>query len=57
MCGVAANWSSELSGKNVDLANVEYVLINNLGVETGKAFGLSHSASLTLGATFSRFAG
>ncbi len=25
MCGVAANWSSELSGKNVDLANVEYV--------------------------------
>ncbi len=32
-------------------------LINNLGVETGKAFGLSHSASLTLGATFSRFAG
>ena len=57
MCGVAANWSSELSGKNVDLANVEYVLINNLGVETGKAFGLSHSVSLTLGATFSRFAG
>ena len=39
------------------LDNVEYVLINNLGVETGKAFGLSHSASLTLGAAFSRFAG
>ena len=57
MCGVAVNWSSQLSGKNVDLANVEYVLINNLGVETGKAFGLSHSASLALGSAFSRFAG
>lgn len=57
MCGVAVNWNHSLSGKNVDLANVEYVLINNLGVVTGHALGLSSSASLGLGAAFSRFAG
>lgn len=57
MCGVAVNWNHSLSGKNVDLANVEYVLINNLGVVTGHALGLSSSAALGLGAAFSRFAG
>ncbi len=57
MCGVAANWGKLLGGKNVDLANVEYVLINNLGAETAKGLGLSHSAGLALGAGFSRFAG
>lgn len=57
MCGVAVNWNHSLSGKDVDLANVEYVLINNLGVVTGHALGLSSSAALGLGAAFSRFAG
>lgn len=57
MCGVAVNWNHSLAGKNVDLANVEYVLINNLGVVTGHALGLSSSAALSLGAAFSRFAG
>ncbi|CCI87921.1 glutamate/gamma-aminobutyrate family transporter YjeM [Lactobacillus gigeriorum] len=57
MCGVAANWQDLLGGKSVDLANVEYVLINNLGIETGHGLGLSHSAALALGQVFSRFAG
>lgn len=57
MCGVAANWSKLLGGKGVDLANVEYVLINNLGVVTGHSLGLSQSASLALGSAFSHFAG
>lgn len=57
MCGVAANWRDALGGKNVDLANVEYVLINNLGIEMGHGLGLSNSASLALGTIFSRFAG
>lgn len=56
MCGVVANWNSQLGGKNVNLANVEYVLINNMGLLLGKGLGLSHAASLTLGVTFSRFA-
>lgn len=56
MCGVVANWNSQLGGKNVNLANVEYVLINNMGLVLGKGLGLSHAASVTLGVTFSRFA-
>ena len=57
MCGVAVNWNKELGVKGVDLANVEYVLINNLGVVTGHSLGLSESASLAIGSAFSHFAG
>src|SRR5699024_6936334 len=46
-----------LGGKGVDLANVEYVLINNLGIVTGHSLGLSHSISLAIGTVFSRLAG
>ena len=57
MCGVAVNWNKELGVKGVDLANVEYVLINNLGVVAGHSLGLSESASLAIGSAFSHFAG
>lgn len=57
MCGVAVNWNKSLGGKGVDLANVEYVLINNLGIVTGHSLGLSHSTSLAIGTVFSRLAG
>lgn len=57
MAGVATNWHKTLGGSKVDLANVEYVLINNLGLVTGHSLGLSHSASVALGTAFSRFAG
>jgi amino acid transporter len=56
MCGVAASWNSQLGGKNVNLANVEYVLINNLGIVMGKGLGLSASTAAGLGVAFSRFA-
>ena len=57
MCGVATNWKGQLAGKNVDLANVEYILINNLGIETGHGLGLSTEASKNLGLIFARCAG
>lgn len=53
MCGAA----KDAGVKGVDLDNVEYVLINNLGVVTGKSLGLSQSASLAIGSAFSHFAG
>lgn len=53
MCGAA----KDAGVKGVDLANVEYVLINNLGVVTGHSLGLSQSASLAIGSAFSHFAG
>lgn len=57
MCGVAVNWNAKLGSKNVNLANVEYVLINNLGIVTGRDLGLSHSSCIMLGTIFSRCAG
>ncbi|MBD5431690.1 glutamate/gamma-aminobutyrate family transporter YjeM [Lactobacillus agrestimuris] len=57
MCGVVANWSADLSGKHVDLANVEYVLINNMGLEIGHGLGLSHATSVQIGQWCARFAG
>ena len=45
MCGA----TKDAGVKGVDLDNVEYVLINNLGVVTGKSLGLSQSASLAIG--------
>lgn len=57
MCGISANWNTQLGSKGINLGNVEYVLINNLGVVTGHGLGLSHSASLAMGSAFSRFAG
>lgn len=53
MCGISTNWHSVLGKSSVDLANCEYVLINNLGIEVGKAFGLSGTAALGIGKFFS----
>lgn len=57
MCGVAVNWKAQLGGKEVDLANVEYILINNLGIVLGHSLGLSNSVSATIGSVFSHCAG
>lgn len=54
MCGVTTNWHEVLGKKSVDLANVEYVLINNMGLVAGSHLGLSHAASVTLGRVFSQ---
>ncbi|MDM8277663.1 glutamate/gamma-aminobutyrate family transporter YjeM [Ligilactobacillus aviarius] len=52
MCGISTNWHSVMGKSSVDLANCEYVLINNLGIEVGKAFGLG-TAALGIGKLFS----
>lgn len=54
MCGVTTNWQEVLGKKSVNLANVEYVLINNMGLVAGSHLGLSHAASVTLGRVFSQ---
>lgn len=57
MCGFSTNWQAILGKHNVNLANCEYVLINNLGIEVGKAFGLSTAGAVGIGKLFSHFAG
>ena len=54
LCGVSANWGSVLGKKNVNLANVEYVLINNMGLVVGSKMGLSHAAAAAMGRIFSQ---
>ena len=43
-----------LGKAHVNLANVEYVLINNMGLTLGKALGLSSSGAVILGKIFSQ---
>ncbi|MGL5616649.1 MAG: glutamate/gamma-aminobutyrate family transporter YjeM [Sarcina sp.] len=57
MCGVFTNWNSVLSGSHINMANVAYVLMNNLGVALGQGFGLSMATSLTIGSWIARFVG
>lgn len=57
MCGVAANWMSKLGAKDVNLGNVEYVLINNLGYTLGQDLGLSASGCSMLSSIIAHFAG
>ena len=54
LCGVVANWNTVLGKAHVNLANVEYVLINNMGLTLGKALGLSSSGAVILGKIFSQ---
>ncbi len=55
--GMFTNWDLVLSGANVNLGNVTYIIISNLGLELGLALGLSQSVAMTIGTTFARFVG
>ncbi len=54
LCGVSANWQQVLGRSHVNLANVEYVLINNMGLTVGAKFGMSHAGAAMLGRIFSQ---
>ena len=56
-CGMFTNWNDVLSGSNVNMANVAYVLMQNLGYQLGVAFGTSQVVALTIGAWVARFVG
>ncbi|MFV0557500.1 MAG: glutamate/gamma-aminobutyrate family transporter YjeM [Enterococcus sp.] len=55
--GVSTNWQEMLSGETTNLGNITYVMMNNLGYVFGDAIGLSHSAAISLGNWFARYAG
>ena len=56
-CGMFTNWNEVLSVESVNMANVAYVLMRNLGFEVGKAFGMTQSSAITLGLWTARFVG
>ncbi|MDU1314395.1 glutamate/gamma-aminobutyrate family transporter YjeM [Clostridium septicum] len=55
--GFFINWKSILSSSNVNMANVSYIVIKNLGIELGRVFNLSPDNTVILGAWFARFIG
>ncbi len=57
VCGMFTNWSSALSGSQVNMANVAYILMKNFGVQLGLAFGTSAATAATIGVWVARFVG
>lgn len=55
--GFFTNWNSVLSSDKVNMANVAYIVMKNLGYELGRAFGASEAVSLSIGAWIARFTG
>ena len=52
--GISTNWNHVINHPDVNLGNITYVLMQNLGLELGKAFHLSTQTALTMGTVFSR---
>lgn len=57
LVGIFTNWSGSLSGKNVNMANITYVVMNNLGYTLGHSIGLSDLVAIQIGNWFARFVG
>ena len=57
VCGMFTNWNSALSGSQVNMANVAYILMKNFGVQLGLAFGTSAATAATIGVWVARFVG
>lgn len=57
MVGLFTNWQQVLSSPDVNMANVAYVVIKNLGVQLGNIFGLSAHGAAVLGTWFARYIG
>ena len=55
--GFFINWNQVLNGEEVNMANVSYIVIKNLGIEIGKALNLSQNAINFLGSLFARYIG
>lgn len=57
LIGIFVNWNNVLSTKNVNMANVAYIVMQNLGYKIGLGFGFSQAVSLSIGLLFARFVG
>lgn len=55
--GFFINWNNILKGPEINMANVSYIVIKNLGIEIGKVFGLSQNTINILGSLFARYIG
>lgn len=54
--GIFTNFAA-LDSEGVNMANVSYIIMNNLGYEFGQAFGFSEAISVTMGDWVARYVG
>lgn len=57
MVGIFTKWGAVLSGENVNMANVAYIIMNNLGYTLGTSFGLETATAISMGNWLARFVG
>ena len=57
LVGIFTNFSEVLTGDNVTMGNVAYLIMNNLGYEFGQAFGFSEVISVSIGNWIGRYVG
>lgn len=54
---MSANWNAVIAKGNVNLGNITYVMMSNLGYTFGTHIGLGSAAAITLGEWLARFTG
>lgn len=57
MWGVSTNWDMVLSGDRVNMGNITYILMHNLGAELGHALGTTAETAANIGRLFARVTG
>ncbi len=57
LCGIVTNWDSVLASKDVNIGNIAYALMHNLGYQLGHSFGISEASSILMGDWIARFVG
>jgi len=57
LIGIFTNWTGKLSGENVNMGNIAYVVMNNLGYSIGESLGLSTDIAIQMGNWLARFVG
>ena len=55
--GIFTNWDATLSSEAVHKGNASYVIMNNLGFQLGKVFGLGEAGCVAFGNGIARFMG
>lgn len=57
LCGFVINWHGVMGKSSVTLGNVEYVLMDNLGISIAHGLGLTQATSLVVGHGLTIFSG
>ncbi|MGM9986396.1 MAG: glutamate/gamma-aminobutyrate family transporter YjeM [Bacillaceae bacterium] len=57
LAGISTNWHAVLGAETTNLGNITYVLMKNLGLQFGKALGVTDATAVTMSIWFARLTG